>query len=89
MTICLHRVFVGHVAGDGHGVGAAVGDFFDARMSRLRVDIGDRQLGAFSGEALHDGAADAASAAGDDGYFVIDISHEIPSVVGCLLSKGS
>ena len=51
---------------------------FDARLSGARIDIGDREFSAFAGEALHDGTADTAAAAGDDGYFVIDRSHEIP-----------
>ena len=43
------------------------------------LDVGENDLHAFGGEALGEGAADAAGGAGDDGYSITKLLHSISS----------
>ena len=69
-----HLLFVGNV--NGHGQPA---DFTGHVASRSHVEIGhDHAAGPFSGEPTALGAANAVSAAGDDGHFVFEMQERNP-----------
>ena len=67
--------FVGYVNDDGKGIAALTRDFDHSLLGALRVDVGDGDFRAFAGEMPGDGAADATSAAGDDGDLVFQFMH--------------
>ncbi len=67
-----------HVLGDEGGLAA---ERLSNRRARRLVAVGDRDDGAFLGEALGGGAADSAAGAGDDRHFVLYTAHVFPSLV--------
>jgi hypothetical protein len=67
----LHGFLVRYVNDDGKGIAASTRDFDGALFSAFRVDVGDGDFRAFAGKMARNGAANAASATGDDCNSVI------------------
>ena len=72
-----HRVFVGHIRGDGKSVTAHGVNFAGATFRGLCNDVSEREFGAFSCIAEGDGAANSATATGNNRYFIVYAGHRI------------
>jgi hypothetical protein len=68
-------LFVGDISEDWYRIGAFSGELSGSAFGRFGVDVDNRQLRAFAGEALSDRAADATPASGDDHDLTVDSSH--------------
>src|SRR6185369_4597529 len=66
-------VFVGHVHGDADCLAAAAGDLLRRAVRGVTVQVGDRDLRAFTRERHRDFLADAARGTGDDGNLVLKL----------------
>ena len=69
------RLFVGDIGDERYRIGAFSGELSCSALGCFGVDIDNRQLRAFTSEALSNRAADAAPASGDDHDPAVDSSH--------------
>ena len=76
----LHVRAASHVAADGEGLAAEDLDHPDRVLAALLVDVGDHDVGAFTGERQCGGAADAAGRAGHERDLAVEVSIRVGHV---------
>ena len=78
----VHLFFVGDIHGDADGTLAARIDLPGSGIGRLLTEVGDGDLGAFSGEQDGDFLADSTGRTGDDRDFVLETHGTVLSSIG-------